>query len=53
MRNEDLLRQASLDAERVKRLSVQARENLNRETDWQGSRLRGYEPRSENRVNAA
>jgi hypothetical protein len=45
MRNEDLLRQAQQDAERINQLSNEVRRNLNRETDWRGSRLSGYQPR--------
>lgn len=47
MRNEDLLRQAFTDAQRVRELSNPTREFLNQETDWNGSRMRGYEPRPE------
>lgn len=47
MRNEDLLRQASSDAQRVRELPSPTREFLNRETDWNGSRMRGYEARPE------
>jgi hypothetical protein len=51
MRNEDLLQQASSDAQRVRDLPSPAREFLNRETDWNGSRMRGYEPRPESHPN--
>lgn len=42
---EDLLRQAHEDAQRIKQLPTVDRERLNRETDWSGSRLMGYQPR--------
>lgn len=50
MRNDDLLRQAHLDAQRIRELSQNQREYLNRETDWSGSRMNGYEPRPSNGV---
>lgn len=43
MQREDLLRQASRSAERLRDLSDSARENLRRETDWTGSRMNGYD----------
>lgn len=45
MRNEDLLRQAQQDAQKINQLSSDVRRNLNRETDWRGSRLSGYQPK--------
>lgn len=45
MRNDDLLRQAHLDAERIRSLPQTDRDHLNRETDWNGRRMSGYEPR--------
>lgn len=46
MRNEDLLRQAHSDAKRVRELPAPTRKFLNQETDWNGSRMRGYERRA-------
>ena len=42
---EDVLRQAHEDAERIRQLPPIDRERLDRETDWSGFRLVGYQPR--------
>lgn len=45
MQNDELLRQAYLDAEKVRQFSEQYQSALRRETDWNGYRLNGYQPR--------
>lgn len=45
MRNDDLLRQAYLDAQRIRQLPDATQQSLRRETDWSDARLRGYQPR--------
>jgi hypothetical protein len=45
MRNEDLLRQAHLDAQKAHERPRDIQQSLRVETDWNGWRLQGYEPR--------
>lgn len=45
MRNEDLLRQAYLDAQKSHQRSEEVQRSLRSETDWNGWRVQGYEPR--------
>lgn len=48
MRDEAFLRQARDDAERIRSLPSSEQDRLNRETDWRGYRMRGYEFPEEN-----